>query len=77
MKKKGQVFIAILGVILTFILIIGISIFLVNLGFKQECKQTAEIMGVEWKYNFWIPCMVKIDGKFIPIDSYKVVGVKE
>ena len=69
MNKKGQLvgmILASLGIICS---IIGFTL-LVNMGYKKECKMESEIMGVEWKYNFWIHCMINVDGKWIKMKNY-------
>jgi hypothetical protein len=69
MNKKGQ-FLGILVFILFIVLLIVSMMFLVNLGIKKECKMEAEIMGLDWKYNFWIDCMINVNGNWIKMKNY-------
>ena len=43
---------------------------------KKSCKDTANIMNVEWDYRFFTDCMVKIDDKFVPLDQYLKINNK-
>lgn len=43
---------------------------------KYTCQKTAESMGLNWDYGFWIPCLVEVDDRWINIDNYNEVGVK-
>jgi len=43
---------------------------------KQSCKNTAQIMNVEYIYDFWAGCMIKIGDNYIPLDKYIVPEVK-
>jgi hypothetical protein len=40
---------------------------------EKGCRDAAQIMGVDYRYSFYTGCLIQIDGKFIPYDSYIVV----
>lgn len=39
---------------------------------EWQCKQKAEAMGVECKFDFFAGCLVKYHGVWYPIDSRRV-----
>ena len=72
MNKKADmddIFIIFL-IIMIVVLFVGSLIFFLNIMLEKECKMQSDIMGVEWKYNFWIDCMIKVDDKWINMDNY-------
>jgi len=41
---------------------------------KYRCKNTAQIMGFEYRYSNVSGCFVKVNGEFIPADNYRKVA---
>jgi hypothetical protein len=41
------------------------------------CHATADAMHVSSTYSIWTDCMITVDGKTMPLSSYKVVGVQQ
>ena len=48
---------------------------LIYWGQYAACHAKADSMNVGWSYGMWQECMVVVDGKTIPLDSYKVMRV--
>ena len=65
-----QGFFIVIGIVLLICGFIFGIVALANEGCRIACRKTANIMGVEWKYNFWIPCMIKINNRWMTIDNY-------
>jgi hypothetical protein len=40
---------------------------------ESRCRNTAEAMGVEYRYSINTPCMVKANGQFVPLSAFKVL----
>jgi flagellar basal body-associated protein FliL len=79
MNKKGDSgdVIFILVIIFVVLFVVALTIFLANAGLKKQCKMESEVMGVEWKYNFWIDCMINVNDKWIKRDNYIINEEKE
>lgn len=63
------------GCFISIILLIVVVLFapIIGLGVwatSTSCRQQADVMGVEHQWGFFTDCMVKIDGKWIPLSSY-------
>jgi hypothetical protein len=56
-----------------FTLFIGGIIALCNWGEENQCANQAALMGVEYRYSFNTPCMVKANGQFVPLSAFKVL----
>jgi hypothetical protein len=56
--------------VLSFFLILIIGIYFLEL---KTCQETAESMGLQWDYGFWIPCLVSDGGGWVDIDNYQAV----
>jgi hypothetical protein len=70
----GRDFLIVFGSIFTAIgLIIGGAIWLDNTVAEGRCRNTAETMGVEYRYSMNMPCMVKANGQFVPLSAFKVL----
>ena len=58
-----------------------IGLFVCGLGITQlakiQCAAKAEKMGVEHDYGFFSTCQVNIDGSFVPLKNYRVIGEDE
>jgi len=67
-------FFEVLGITILVVLLIsilfGLSLWVGNSLYRKACKETAQDMGLNWKYNIWIPCMVELDDNFIPLKQY-------
>ena len=59
-----------LVIIITLTIIFGIFVG-ANQIIKVSCEKEATIMGLEWDYNIWIPCMVKQDDRWVNLDNYR------
>lgn len=57
----------ILGLTVIFAPIIGLANYLEG----AQCANVAEVMGVEYRYSINIPCMVKVNGQFVPLKAVK------
>ena len=56
------------------IVVLGIGLVLaINPIMARGCRDAAQIMNVDYRYSFYTGCLIQIDGKFIPYDSYIVV----
>lgn len=44
---------------------------------RAQCSSTASAMGLEYRYSILTPCLVNVDGKFIPLDAYRVNDVRK
>lgn len=38
-----------------------------------SCHATANQMGLQGQYSFWTDCMINVDGRWTPLESYKVM----
>jgi len=47
--------------------------YFINQELRQSCIRVAEIMGYEPYYELRTQCMVKVGGKFIPIDAINMI----
>jgi len=74
MNKRGWIDWELIRIIFTIffiiLLVIGSVVFVINLGIREQCRREANIMGLDWKYNFWIDCMINVDNKWINMDNY-------
>jgi hypothetical protein len=61
------------AMILGIILIATGGIWLGNTLDESRCRNTAEAMGVEYRYSINTPCMVKANGQFVPLSAFKVM----
>ncbi len=70
--------IAFIGIMLATIgtIFVGIAA-LANWGNSVNCRDTAAIMGLEHHYSFTTPCMVKVDGRWEPLNYQRSVRIKE
>jgi len=67
--------------ILLFIgLMLGVGVVIIGLIFtpmflltKTSCYKTAEKMGVEATHDIWSECMIKWNGKWVPISKLRIV----
>jgi hypothetical protein len=58
---------------LGFAAFIGLGIWFGNSLDESRCRNTAESMGVEYRYSINMPCMVKANGQFVPLSAFKVL----
>lgn len=56
-----------------FTVIVGLVLALTFAIEKPNCKYTADLMGYESYFSLSTQCMIKVDGKLIPIRSYRVI----
>lgn len=38
---------------------------------RWSCKNTATVMGLEWRYSLTTDCLVETDQGWIPLDQYR------
>ena len=36
-----------------------------------SCKKTSNAMGLNSQWSVWTSCMVQVNGKMVPLDSYR------
>ena len=62
--------IAILSIIVGTVVFISGALHFVN---RPNCKLMGDTMGYESYWSIRTSCMIKVDGKLIPIGSYRVI----
>lgn len=55
-------------------IVMVIAFFLGSLIMSWTCASQSEMMGVNHNYNIVNGCMIEIDDKWIPMDSYRVIN---
>jgi hypothetical protein len=54
------------------VLMFGLFLFANHMA-EGECRRTAAAMGVEVRYEWNVPCLIKPEGKpWVPLKSYRV-----
>lgn len=43
---------------------------------KIGCRDSAAVMGLEYKYGLTMGCMVKVDGRYFPLDAIRYANGK-
>ena len=67
----------ILGISLIVILtMIGFVVGFVALLANATCTSRSSIMGLQSSWGILQDCMVQVDGKWMPLDSYKVIRIR-
>lgn len=54
----------------------GLLFLLANWGSSVSCANTADVMGLEHRYGITTDCMVKVDGRWEPLDWQRSVRIK-
>ena len=62
----------ILIIFATLAVVIGGLVTLVALGERKSCAIVADQMGVPHQWGFWTDCMIQVNGRWIPLDSFRV-----
>lgn len=70
MNDKEDVLTSIIAIILIVLLLVGVF-FVSQFIAGQTCSQ--KYSSFENKYSFFTHCQIKIKGKWIPADSYRVL----
>ena len=61
------------GVVIIILFVCAMIGYCSGIAFPEwQCKQKAEAMGVECKYDVFAGCLVKYHGSWYPIDSRRV-----
>ena len=63
-------------IILMALLLIGGILYIANISEHKSCILQSKMMGYEYNYSFYTDCMIKVSGKFIPLDNYRVINDK-
>jgi hypothetical protein len=54
-----------------------LAIFLVASAYSgSRCHAQANAMGMESHYDFFTDCMIKVNDRWVPIGSFKIITVK-
>lgn len=64
----------VLGVISAIIVLCSVLVMALTWRYDRYCEIRADGIGVEYKYSFLGGCRIEIDGRFIPINSYRVTN---
>lgn len=40
---------------------------------SASCKAQAKEIGVAWDFDWTVPCMIEVHGKWIPLDNYRII----
>lgn len=59
-----------IGLMVTIAFVVGLS-YVIAL---PPCEAKAKRMGLRYEYGLLEGCMVKVDNRWIPLDSYRVVA---